>query len=212
MNIVICKFHKQDIMNSIIYCDKEVKLHPSLTIFIGEDNMQMLDAIKKVNKTALFYDGCPSIKQLRQDIDSNQDSVVLIKNVERDLYPSHQQKIITTLLDTFPDTQFIITTHSPYIVGSVKSDYVREVFEGTVYGVDETYGRPVDWITKVTFRVDSSVISKEVTAIHRAHTEGNYELSEKLYSELCDKIPEYDMHPDLILISSMFTRRRILGK
>ena len=199
-------------MKNVIYCDKEVKLHPSLTIFIGEDNIQMLEAVKEVNKTALFYDGCPNIEQLKQDINSNQDSVVLIKNIERDLYPSKQQKIITTLLSAFPDTQFIITTHSPYIVGSVKSDYVREVFEGTVYGVSETYGMYLNYISEVTFHVDPSVITKEISAIHRAHSNKDYELSEQLYEKLCNKVSQPDEHPALLRISSMFSRRRILGR
>ncbi len=199
-------------MNSIIYCDKEVKLNTSLTIFIGEDNIQMLETIRKDNQTALFYDGCPVMKQLKQDIDSNQSNVVLIKNVERDLYPSKQQKIITTLLDTFPEVQFIITTHSPYIVGSIKSDYVREVFEGVVYGVDETYGMYLNYISEVTFHVDPSVITKEISAIHRAHSNKDYELSEQLYEKLCNKVSQPDEHPALLRISSMFTRRKILGK
>ena len=199
-------------MENIIYCDKEVKLHPSLTIFIGEDNMQMLEAVKEVNKTALFYDGCPDMEQLRQDIFLSQDSVVLIKNVERNLYPSKQQKIITTLLFAFPEVQFIITTHSPYIVGSVKSDYVREVFKGTVYGVSETYGMYLNYISDVTFHVDPSVIAKEISAIHRAHSNKDYELSEQLYEELCSKVPRPDEHPGLLQISSMFARRKIIGR
>lgn len=199
-------------MNSIIYCDKEVKLHPSLTIFIGEDNMQMLEAVKEVNKTALFYDGCPDMEKLKQDISLSQNSVVLIKNVERDLYPSYQQKIITTLLFAFPEVQFIITTHSPYIVGSVKSDYVREVFKGTVYGVSETYGMYLNYISDVTFHVDPSVIAKEISAIHRAHSNKDYELSEQLYEELCSKVPRPDEHPGLLRISSMFARRKIIGR
>ena len=199
-------------MNNIIYCGTEVKLHPSLTIFIGEDNMQMLDAVREVDKTALFYDGCPDMEQLRQDISLSQDSVVLIKNVERNLYPSKQQKIITTLLFAFPEVQFIITTHSPYIVGSVKSDYVREVFKGTVYGVSETYGMYLNYISEVTFHVDPSVIAKEISAIHRAHSNKDYELSEQLYEELCSKVPRPDEHPGLLRISSMFARRKIIGR
>jgi len=187
----------------------EVELHPSLTIFIGEENTQVLKAVEDVAGSTLFYEGCPDIEQLRKDIEDKKTPIVLIKNVERDLYPTHQQKIVNTLTETFPNVQFIITTHSPYVLGSVKSEHVREVYEGTIYGVPETYGRSLDYISRRSMRIDASIIDEEINEFAKAHALGKDELCKELYHKLCEKIPNYNSHPELIMLSGMINFRRI---
>lgn len=56
--------------------------------------------------------------------------IVLIDEVELHLHPRWQQRIITDLLQTFPGTQFIITTHSPQVLSTVKRENVRVISEG----------------------------------------------------------------------------------
>jgi hypothetical protein len=57
----------------------------------------------------------------RQD---SQPVVVLIDEVENHLHATMQRAILPDLLNAFPDTQFIVSTHSPLIVGSVKDSNV----------------------------------------------------------------------------------------
>lgn len=47
-------------------------------------------------------------------------AIVLIDEIELHLHPEWQRMIIPTLLKTFPQTQFIITTHSPQILSEIK--------------------------------------------------------------------------------------------
>lgn len=49
---------------------------------------------------------------------------VLIDEVENHLHPNMQRSILPDLLSAFPNTQFIVSTHSPLIVGSVKDSNV----------------------------------------------------------------------------------------
>ncbi|SKC42481.1 AAA family ATPase [Ohtaekwangia koreensis] len=49
---------------------------------------------------------------------------VLIDEVENHLHPNMQRSILPDLLIAFPNTQFIVSTHSPLIVGSVKDSNV----------------------------------------------------------------------------------------
>ncbi len=54
------------------------------------------------------------------NIESNQgEGVILIDEIELHLHPKWQRKIIPSLLETFPNCQFIITTHSPQVLGEV---------------------------------------------------------------------------------------------
>lgn len=55
---------------------------------------------------------------------SKDGCVVLIDEVENHLHPSMQRSILPDFIEAFPNVQFIVTTHSPLIVGSVKDSNV----------------------------------------------------------------------------------------
>lgn len=50
--------------------------------------------------------------------------VVLIDEIENHLHPSMQRRILPDLAAAFPKTQFIVSTHSPLVVGSAKDSKV----------------------------------------------------------------------------------------
>lgn len=56
--------------------------------------------------------------------DEKQYLTVLIDEIENHLHPEMQRSILPNLISAFPNIQFIITTHSPLIVGSVKNSNV----------------------------------------------------------------------------------------
>ncbi|MFK5970592.1 MAG: AAA family ATPase [Candidatus Marithrix sp.] len=47
------------------------------------------------------------------------DGVILIDEIDLHLHPSWQRKIVPNLMKIFPNCQFIISTHSPLILGTV---------------------------------------------------------------------------------------------
>ncbi len=51
------------------------------------------------------------------------DGVVLIDEIELHMHPSWQRKILWKLRETFPNIQFIITTHSPIVLSEVNEDF-----------------------------------------------------------------------------------------
>lgn len=55
---------------------------------------------------------------------NNEESVVLIDEVENHLHATLQRAILPSLIDAFPNVQFIVSTHSPLIIGSVKDSNV----------------------------------------------------------------------------------------
>ncbi|UTD14933.1 AAA family ATPase [Tenacibaculum mesophilum] len=50
---------------------------------------------------------------------------VLIDEIENHLHASMQRSILPDLISAFPNVQFIVSTHSPLVVGSVKESFVH---------------------------------------------------------------------------------------
>jgi hypothetical protein len=62
---------------------------------------------------------CPPRKKL-----TNLPGLVLIDDVELQLHPSWQRVVVPTLARSFPHLQFVLTTHSPIVAGSLHSTNV----------------------------------------------------------------------------------------
>lgn len=56
--------------------------------------------------------------------DSNGECIVLIDEVENHLHPSMQRTILPNFITAFPMVQFIVSTHSPLIIGSVENSLI----------------------------------------------------------------------------------------
>ncbi|WP_345882113.1 AAA family ATPase [Shewanella algae] len=55
------------------------------------------------------------------------NGVVLIDEIEVHLHPKWQQIVIPRLVETFKNIQFIITTHSPQVVATVKEECIKVI-------------------------------------------------------------------------------------
>lgn len=70
--------------------------------------------------------------------------IVLIDEVDLHLHPLWQARILGDLCSTFPNTQFVVTTHAPAVISSVSSKHIRILSDGTealapsteIYGSD----------------------------------------------------------------------------
>ena len=51
------------------------------------------------------------------------EGVVLIDEIELHMHPSWQRNIVRKLRETFPNIQFIITTHSPIVLSEIDDDF-----------------------------------------------------------------------------------------
>lgn len=54
----------------------------------------------------------------------NVDYTVIIDEIENHLHPTMQRQILQDLINAFPNARFIVSTHSPLIIGSVKDSAV----------------------------------------------------------------------------------------
>lgn len=54
----------------------------------------------------------------------NPNYTVIIDEIENHLHPTMQRRILPDLLEAFPTAKFIVSTHSPLVVGSVKKSTI----------------------------------------------------------------------------------------
>ncbi|MBO7327475.1 MAG: AAA family ATPase [Lentisphaeria bacterium] len=91
------------------------------------------------------------------------NGIVLIDEVDIFLHPSWQQRIIGDLQRTFPNIQFIVTTHSPQVVSSVPSESIRVIAEGKVLNASiKTDGARAEQILCDIFGVEARYANSEV--------------------------------------------------
>lgn len=62
---------------------------------------------------------------------------VILDEPENHLHPSMQRTILSSLIDAFPQAQFIVATHSPFIVSSVRESTVFVLRYGNEEAVDD---------------------------------------------------------------------------
>ncbi len=70
---------------------------------------------------------------------TNSEAVVLIDEIDLHLDPRWQARVVGGLVAAFPNAQFVLTTHSEQVVGSVMADCVRKL----VWGDGEVLVEPV---------------------------------------------------------------------
>jgi predicted ATP-binding protein involved in virulence len=68
----------------------------------------------------------------RELLDST-PGIVMIDEVDLHLHPIWQQQIVTSLSNTFPRVQFILTTHSPQVISTVEARDIRILDEEGVH-------------------------------------------------------------------------------
>lgn len=78
----------------------------------------------------------------------NESGIVFIDEIDLHLHPSWQQNVIDNLTRAFSNVQFIITTHSPFIISSTKKSVGNQIVilnDGELQKVyDDVYGSTVE--------------------------------------------------------------------
>lgn len=75
-------------------------------------------------------------------------AVVLIDELDLHLHPAWQRMICERLTDTFPNCQFIATTHSPQIIGEISAEKIMMIEAGKATRPDQSKGMDSSWILR----------------------------------------------------------------
>jgi len=204
-------FKKLDGLFSLIF-EKEVKLkfiRDQLDFVIEEVNGEIID-IKKLS------DGYSSIIDIVTEIITRMEAIsfgsldiggiVLIDEIETHLHVSLQKKILPFLNTMFPNIQFIVTTHSPFVLTSAKDAIIYDIATGTqLESEDEIWKYGYEDIVEGYFETDTHSDELEVKIDEYEKllsTKGNHNIDDAkklilLKSELEDS-PTFKM-PDIEL-------------
>ena len=171
------------------YTDMRVKRHPQSLQLRKGDKQLKLNQLSDGEKCYIAL-VCDLTRRLTLANPSLSDplqgeGIVLIDEIDLHLHPQWQLSVITKLTSTFPNCQFIFTTHSPIVASDTK---------GKVFGLEDgniiplrTFGRNADTILAEIFRVPNprnefiqGLINDAYNAIHS----NNHELFDMVMKKL----------------------------
>ncbi len=143
--------------------------------------------------------------QLGAQAASQTPGVVLIDEIDMHLHPEWQQVVLQNLTQAFPTMQFVVTTHSPQVLSTVKRENIRVIgpdANGKIVAAAPlamTYGEPSGDVLHSVMMVDPQPPVRERADLQRLTEwvdKGNYEsvdarqLMQSLIATLGDQHPQ----------------------
>ena len=128
---------------------------------------------------------------LRSDATRKTPGIVLIDELDLHLHPKWQWKIVEALKTTFPQVQFIATTHSPIIVASSKNEHLIMVSQdmNVEYG-NSAYGQEVGDV--LTYKQGShdrvKPVADKFDEFYQAIDEERYDEAKRILNVLIEEL------------------------
>lgn len=119
-------------------------------------------------------------------------AICLIDEIDTYLHPLWQQTIVPALLKHFPNTQFIITTHSPIVVSNMEQGKLYKLENGEAIEIPagyfgKEYGLTLESIMGAPQRNED--VQKELNALFDLIDQEKFEAAQKKLLELSKKYP-----------------------
>jgi len=147
--------------------------------------------------------------------------LVLIDEVDMHLHPEWQQVVLKHLLEAFPLTQFVVTTHSPQVISTVRREQVRVLdvnIDGESIAAEPlagTYGRSNADVLQAVMGVNPEPKIEETDELRRYLAiieQGDWRTDEmKTLREALNQTLSND-HPALIKADMTIRRREALER
>lgn len=122
--------------------------------------------------------------------------IVLIDEIDLHLHPQWQRDVIPALTATFPNIQFIVTTHSPQVLSKVKRENIFILDDGKLMDNNPyTYGRDVAAILYEVFGVEARPkdIQKRLNECFRLLENEKFDKATQIIKELTTILGENDV-------------------
>lgn len=143
-------------------------------------------------------------------------ALVLIDEIELHLHPKWQRQAVRKLGQVFRKSQFIITTHSPQVIGQVKAKKLRllshnESGKVVLSQTSQSFGMDSSWILQNIMGVPSRDYETEqnLSKIFDAIDEGKYGEARELATSMRAEIGDF---PDLQEAVALLDRFELLGQ
>jgi predicted ATP-binding protein involved in virulence len=139
-------------------------------------------------------------------------AVVLIDELDLHLHPQWQRTIVSKLTATFPNCQFIATTHSPLIIGEVEPENIILIAEdGEIIHPNQSFGMDTDWILKYIMGATTrhTETTLELKRIADLIENEDYDSATDAIDALRNQIGEF---PELVRLQTRIDRFQLLGE
>lgn len=139
------------------------------------------------------------------------EGVVMIDEVDLHLHPKWQHDLIDKLVNTFPNVQFILTTHSPHVISDRADILVYSLDDGELTEMPNVYGEDANTVLTKIFGVDirDSKVEEQFTVIRRAISKHDYVTAENSITELAEKLPSD--HLELLKCRLLLAQARLVN-
>lgn len=120
-----------------------------------------------------------------------EEAVILIDELDLHLHPKWQKTIVEDLKRTFPNCQFIISTHSPFIIQSLSAEELFDISTMQYAAESGSYnGWSIDAIQEQKMGVapKTSTFNERIEAFSLAMDEERYDEARSLYRELKEMV------------------------
>lgn len=140
--------------------------------------------------------------------------VVMIDEVDMHLHPSWQQVVLQQLHEAFPEVQFIVTTHSPQVLSTVRRENIRILSDnGSSQPLGRTYGEPSGDVMQSVMDVDPQppvAERKDLQRLTELVDQGKYDESDA--KELTERLTAAlgEQHPQLQRLQRSIKRQKAL--
>ncbi|MCK6053189.1 AAA family ATPase [Moraxella osloensis] len=118
------------------------------------------------------------------------EGVVMIDEVDLHLHPKWQHDLIDKLVRTFPNVQFILTTHSPLIVSDSPNILVYSLENGNLHKTKNIYGEDANTLLNNIFDVPvrTPEVENDFNNIRRAISNQEFEIADNLINSIAKKV------------------------
>ena len=139
--------------------------------------------------------------------------VVVIDEIDLHLHPKWQQTIISDLNTIFPKIQFIVSSHAPAVINSVRKEQIRILDNGEIYmPAAQTYGRDANSILREVMKVSErpADIKRRMDLFYVYMDENNYKEADNVLTEIEAIVGTTD--PDIAAARTSLDLEKILGE
>lgn len=179
------------------FTNLRVQRKPRLHMAIDKDgvtlNVAQLSQGEK-SMMALVGDIARRLAMMNQSLDNplHGDGIVLIDEVDLHLHPKWQRSLIRQLSETFPNCQFVLTTHSPLVISDAKDVLVYVLNDGELHEHNGLYGLDANQVLLEVMDTDirNSDVQKRLNALLERLQDGDLETAQKLFAELAEELPD----------------------
>lgn len=178
------------------YSNLRIELAPARMVMTNVDGVDLqIDQLSRGYKAVLsvIADIAKRLSMANPNSQNplEEDAVILIDELDLHLHPKWQKEIVDDLKRTFPNCQFIVSTHSPFVIQSLNAE---ELFDIKTMQYAEEEGSYKGWSIeaiqehKMGVEPKTAIFNQYLEEFSSAMDDENYEKAKTLYKELKEMV------------------------